>query len=161
MKNRKIHFVTQAALIAAIYVVMTYLFSPLSFSAVQVRLSEALMIMPLFTASAVPGLFIGCLIGNILGGALLPDIVFGSIATLIGAVLTYRLREKGPVISMIPPIVSNSIIIPFVLKYAYGINMPVLLMVITVGIGEIISCGLLGNLLYRALTRCRFIFSQN
>ena len=84
------------AMIAAIYVVLTYVFAPFSFGEVQVRISEALTILPVFTPAAIPGLFIGCLIGNILGGAILPDIIFGSIATLIGAFFTWKLREKSP-----------------------------------------------------------------
>ena len=87
MKNQKVTFMTQAAMIAAIYVVLTYVFAPFSFGEVQVRIAEALTILPLFTPAAIPGLFVGCLIGNILGGAVLPDILCGSLATLIGAFL--------------------------------------------------------------------------
>ena len=112
---------TQAAMIAAIYVVLTYVFAPFSFGEVQVRISEALTILPVFTPAAIPGLFIGCLVGNILGGAILPDIIFGSIATLIGAFFTWKLREKSPYFAPIPPIVSNIIIVPFVLRYGYGV----------------------------------------
>ena len=119
MKNRNINFMTQAAMIAAIYVVLTYVFAPFSFGEVQVRISEALTILPVFTPAAIPGLFIGCLVGNILGGAILPDIIFGSIATLIGAFFTWKLRKKSPYFAPIPPIVSNIIIVPFVLRYGY------------------------------------------
>ena len=86
MKNKSVTFLTQAAMIAAIYVVLTMIFAPFSFGEVQVRVAEALTILPIFTPAAIPGLFVGCLIGNITGGAVLPDIIFGSIATLIGAV---------------------------------------------------------------------------
>ena len=106
MKNRNINFMTQAAMIAAIYVVLTYVFAPFSFGEVQVRISEALTILPVFTPAAIPGLFIGCLVGNILGGAILPDIIFGSIATLIGAFFTWKLRKKSPYFAPIPPIVT-------------------------------------------------------
>ena len=75
MRNKNAAFLTQAAMIAAIYVVLTYVFAPISFGEIQVRIAEALTILPLFTPAAVPGLFIGCLVGNIIGGALLPDIV--------------------------------------------------------------------------------------
>ena len=85
---------TQAAMIAAIYVVLTYVFAPFSFGEVQIRIAEALTILPVFTPAAIPGLFVGCIVGNILGGAILPDIIFGSIATLIGAFFTYQLRNK-------------------------------------------------------------------
>ena len=153
MRNQKLLFMTQAAMIAAIYVVLTVIFAPFSFGEVQVRIAEALTILPVFTPAAVPGLFVGCLIGNILGGAALPDIIFGSLATLIGAVFTWKLRNAKPFFAPIPPIVSNTIIVPFVLRYAYGILLPIPLMMLTVGIGEILSCGVLGLVLYYALDR--------
>ena len=157
MKNQKITFMTQAAMIAAAYVVLTLLFRPISFGEIQVRISEALTILPLFTPAAVPGVFVGCLIANIIGGAILPDIVFGSLATLIGAVFTYRLKELNPFLGPIPPIVSNTIIVPFVLVYGYGVNLPIPFLMLTVGIGEVLSCGVLGLLLYTALKRYRTI----
>ena len=117
------------------------------------RISEALTILPVFTAAAVPGLFIGCLIGNTLGGALIPDIIFGSLATLIGAFFTRKLRNAKPYFAPIPPIVANALIVPFVLRYAYGVLMPIPLMMLTVGIGEVLSCGVLGLALYYALRK--------
>ena len=153
MRKKNAAFLTQAAMIAAIYVVQTYVFAPISFGEIQVRIAEALTILPLFTPAAVPGLFIGCLVGNIIGGALLPDIVFGSIATLIGAICTYLLRNQKPVFGTIPPMVSNTIIVPFVLKYAYGVALPIPFLMVTVGVGEIISCGILGMIVYYALNR--------
>ena len=90
MKNKNITFMTQAAMIAAIYVVLTYVFAPFSFGEVQIRIAEALTILPAFTPAAIPGLFVGCFIGNTLGGAILPDIICGSLATLIGACFTYH-----------------------------------------------------------------------
>ena len=134
MKNKNISFMTQAAMIAAIYVVLTYVFAPFSFGEVQVRISEALTILPVFTPAAIPGLFIGCLIGNILGGAILPDIIFGSIATLIGAFFTWKLREKSPYLAPVPPIIANILIVPFVLRYGYGVALPIPFMMCTVGI---------------------------
>ena len=94
-QNSKVLFLAQAAMIAAIYVVLTVLGASLAFGEVQIRFAEALTILPVFTPAAIPGLFIGCLLGNILGGAILPDIIFGSIATLIGAVFTRMLRNKS------------------------------------------------------------------
>lgn len=157
MKNNNVTFLTQAAMIAAIYVVLTLLFRPISFGEIQVRISEALTILPLFTPAAVPGVFVGCLIANIIGGGILPDILFGSLATLIGAVLTYRLRERTPILAPIPPIAANTVIVPFVLFYGYGVNLPIPFMMLTVGIGEMLSCGVLGLLLYTALRRYRTI----
>ncbi len=162
MKNQKVYFMTQAAMIAAIYVVLTYVFAPFSFGEVQVRISEALTILPLFTPAAIPGLFVGCLIGNIMGGAILPDIIFGSLATLIGAIFTYLLREKSPYIAPLPPIISNTIIVPLVLRFAYGTNLQIPFMMLTVGIGEVISCGFLGMIVYFALRKySKVLFPQH
>ena len=157
MKNKHAAFLTQAAMIAAIYVVLTLLFRPVSFGEIQVRIAEALTILTLFTPAAVPGVFAGCLIANILGGGILVDIIFGSLATLIGAVLTYRLRNCAPLLGPLPPIASNTVIIPFVLFYGYGFNLPIPFMMLTVGIGEVLSCGLLGLTLYFALKRYKFV----
>ena len=143
----------QAAMIAALYVVLTMVFAPFSFREIQVRVSEALTILPAFTPAAVPGLFIGCLLANLLGGAAVPDVIFGSLATLIGAFFTWKLRNKHPFLAPVPPILSNMLIIPFVLRYAYGVPMAIPLMMLTVGFGEVLSCGVLGMLLYDALKK--------
>ena len=153
MKENKVTFLTQAAMIAAIYVVLTYVFAPFSFGEIQIRISEALTILPLFTPAAIPGLFIGCLIGNILGGAILPDIIFGSLATLLGAVFTWLLRGHSKFLGPVPPIAANTIIVPFVLRYGYSIVLPIPFMMLTVGIGEVLSCGVLGMIVYFALAR--------
>ena len=153
MEENKVTFQTQAAMIAAIYVVLTYVFAPFSFGEIQIRISEALTILPLFTPAAIPGLFIGCLIGNILGGAILPDIIFGSLATLLGAVFTWLLRGHSKFLGPVPPIAANTIIVPFVLRYGYGIVLPIPFMMLTVGIGEVLSCGVLGMIVYFALAR--------
>lgn len=152
MKSGKSLFLTQAALIAALYVVLTEvsnLFGLASF-AVQIRFSEALTILPFFTPAAIPGLFVGCIISNLLVSANLFDIIFGSLATLIGAVFTYNIRiygskstKKAMWLTPVPPIISNTLIIPLVLKYAYGLE-PIWLSFITVFLGELISCGILG-----------------
>ena len=130
MKNQKTLFLAQAAIIAAIYVVLTVAFAPLSYGEIQVRFSEALTVLPYFTPAAVPGLFIGCLIANFMGGAVLPDIIFGSIATLLGA-LGSRFLRKNKYLVPVPPILANAIIVPFVLRYAYGIPTPIWMMMIT------------------------------
>ena len=163
MNHRKsILFIARGAMIAAVYVVLTVVFAPISFKEIQVRISEALTILPVFTPAAVPGLAVGCLLANIIGGAALPDVVFGTVATLIGAVGTRLLRKRKPVLAVMPPIISNALIIPFVLRYAYGVNLPIPLMMGTVGLGEVISCGILGLLLYKALSPHRkTIFGDN
>ena len=120
MKSKNTMFLVQAATIGAIYVVLTLLFAPLSYGEVQVRFSEALTILPYFTPAAIPGLFVGCILSNLLGGAIPVDIIFGSIATLIGAVFTYKLRGSSKWLAPLPPIVANTVIVPFVLYYGYG-----------------------------------------
>ena len=153
MKKKSVLFMTQASMIATIYVVLTIIFAPFGFGNIQVRIAEALTILPAFTPAAIPGLFIGCIIGNLIGGAVLPDIIFGSLATLIGACFTFLLKNKHPYLAPIPPILSNTLIIPFVLQYAYGLELPIPFMMLTIGIGEILSCGLLGMILYTALAK--------
>ena len=155
MKNQKVMFVTRAAMIAAIYVVLSVVFAPFGSKAVQVRIAEALTILPFFSPAAVPGLFVGCLIGNVLAGGILPDVIFGSLATLIGALGTRALRGTRPILGALPPIISNMIIVPLVLRYGYGDPLPIPYMMLTVGIGEIISCGVLGMILYAALKPIR------
>ncbi len=155
MKPSKADSITQAAIIAALYVVLTFIANAfgLASHAIQVRFSEALTILPFFTPAAIPGLTIGCLLSNILTGCALLDIIFGSLATLIGAVFTYRLR-RSKWLAPVPPIVANTLIIPFVLLYAYGV--PTLgASFVTVAIGEIISCGILGMLLLFTLDKYR------
>ncbi|MBQ8207425.1 MAG: QueT transporter family protein [Clostridia bacterium] len=148
MKHKGILYLTQGAIIAALYVVLTLLANMLGLAnyAVQVRFSEALTVLPIFTPAAIPGLFIGCLISNLLSGCVIWDVIFGSIATLLGALGTYLLRRhKLP--ALLPPILANTLIIPFVLVYAYGAEGALPFFMLTVGLGEIISCGILGYLL--------------
>jgi uncharacterized membrane protein len=152
--SKKVLFLAQAGLIAAAYVVITVLGAAYSFGEVQVRFSEMLTILPYFTPAAIPGLFIGCIIGNILGGAVIPDVVFGSLATLAAAVATYYLRKKKSLIlAAVPPVVANALVVPFVLKYAYGVNLPIPFMMLTVGAGEAISAGVFGVLLGKTLDK--------
>ncbi len=160
MKNKSVLFWTQAAMIAALYVALTIIFAPFSFGQIQVRIAESLTILPVFTPAAIPGLFAGCLIGNVLGGAIFPDIIFGSFATLIGAFFTYLLRKKNKYLAPLPPIISNTTIIPFVLRYAYGLYLPITFLMLTVCIGEVISCGVLGMILYTALEKHKWLTQQ-
>ena len=156
-QTRRLHTasITQAAIIAALYIVLTFFANALGLAnyAIQVRFSESLTVLPYFTKASIPGLFIGCLLSNILTGCALPDIIFGSLATLVGSITTYALR-KYKWAAPLGPIVSNAIIVPFVLLYAYGIQ-PLWLSFITVTIGEIISCGVLGMILLTTLERYR------
>ena len=156
MRNKNVRFITQAALIAAIYVVLTIFISAfnLASGAIQVRISEALTILPYFTPAAIPGLWIGCLLSNLLTGCMPFDVVFGSLATLLGAVGTYLLR-KNKWLAPIPPIVSNTLIVPFVLAYVYNAKGTIPFFMLTVGIGEVISCYVLGSILLNVLNRYR------
>ena len=146
---------TQGAMIAALYVVLTMAFAPISFGPMQLRIAEALTILPLFTSAAVPGLFAGCILANILGGGVIWDIIFGSLATLIGAWLGYKLRENRWLVPL-PAVVSNTLIIPFVLRYGYGVaDIPLPLMMVYIAAGEIAGCYILGELLGSLLLRYR------
>ena len=163
MKKRNVLFLTQAAMIAAVYVVLTFIANALGLAnyAVQVRFSEALTVLPYFTPAAIPGLWIGCLLSNILMGCALPDIIFGSMATLLGALGTYALRRQKW-LAPLCPILCNMFIIPLVLIYGYGLLIEGIsrwqcygYYCLTVGLGELISCGVLGMILLYALQRYR------
>ena len=153
-------FICQAGIIAALYVALTFVFAPISFGAVQVRIAEALTILPIFTPAAIPGLFVGCLIGNFLGGGIILDVIFGSIATLLGAIGTYLLRKKNPIFGTIPPIVANTLIVPFVIKYAYADEMALPLIMLMILGGEVLSCGVLGGMLGLSLKKTKLAFSK-
>lgn len=151
MKEKTLHL-TRAALIAALYVILTFLAQifGLASGAIQFRLSEALTCMPLFYKEAIPGLWIGCILANLLTGCAMWDIVFGSVATLLGALGTYYIGRKKPVLGPVFPIASNMLIVPAVLQQVYGSADSYWFLMVTVGIGEIVCCGLLGMLLYKA-----------
>ena len=156
MRSKRVKYITQAAMIAAIYVVLTMFISAfnLASGAIQIRISEALTVLPAFTPAAIPGLFIGCFISNLLSGGLILDVIFGSLATLIGACGTYLLRKWKWAVP-IPPIVSNVLIVPFVLAYVYHLPGGVPYFMVTVGIGQIISCGVLGIIVYGIIAKHR------
>jgi len=159
MKN-KAFFITQAAAIAALYTVLTVMAGAfgLANGAIQVRFSEALTILPYFTPAAIPGLFVGCIVSNILTGCVIWDIVFGSLATLIGAIGTYYLSRKvSKWLSPVPPILANTLIVPFVLAFAYGAEGGIPFLMLTVGAGEVLSCGVLGLILQNAIEPTRKI----
>jgi len=161
MKIQRTQWIAQGAVIAALYVVLTLLANALGLAgmAIQVRFSEALTVLPYMTSAAVPGLFLGCLISNLLIGAMLPDVIFGSLATLLGAVGTYLIgaaavkrngyngrymNSKLRWLAPIPPIAANAMIIPYLLAYVYRLEGGLPYFFVTVGIGEVISCGILG-----------------
>ncbi len=142
-------YLTHAAIIAAVYVVLTIIFAPISYGQVQVRISEALTVLPYFTPAAIPGLFIGCIIANIYGGAGIIDIIFGSLATLFAAFLSYKMPKKYLV--PLPPIIINAIVIGFVLNHVLGV--PLFITMAWVGLGQLISCYGIGYPLMLLLER--------
>ena len=156
MKKFDVKTLTIGGAIAALYVVLTLVANAfgLASGAIQVHLSEALTILPCFTAAAVPGLTVGCILANIITGCALWDVVFGSLATLIGAAGTYLLRKK-PLLAWFPPVLSNAIIVPIVLQKVYGVPDSFWYLMLTVGAGEVIACGILGLLLYKALSKTK------
>ena len=155
MKTNKVQFMTQAAMIAAIYVVLCVVFQPISYGPIQTRIAEALTVLPFFTPAAIPGLFVGCLIANVLGGGIILDVIAGSVATLIAAFATYALRNKSKYLASVPPVAANALIIPWVLKYGYGEPLPILFMMGTVALGEILTATIIGTILLLVLDRYR------
>ena len=169
-KNSNIMSLVTAAMIAALYVVLSFAISAfgLASGAIQVRVSEALTILPYFTTAAIPGLTIGCLLFNLLSGAAVLDVIFGTLATLIGAVVSYFIGRAAKKIAWmkflvpVPPILANAFIVPWVLRTAYGLADAYWYLFVTVGIGEIISCGVLGMVLMYALLPIRnVLFKEN
>ena len=160
MRNKKVLFITQAAIIAAIYVVLTVFIAAfnLASGSIQVRISEALCVLPYFTPAAIPGVTIGCLIANLVTGASIFDSVFGSLATLLGALATYILR-RNKFLCTIPPVITNALIIPPILIFAYkipsviwkGFDITWIFTAVTVGLGEVISVCILGSVLIKVL----------
>jgi uncharacterized membrane protein len=144
--------IVSGAAIAAVYVVLTVLAASVNLAsgAIQVRFSEALTVLPFFTPTAVPGLAVGCLLSNILTGCALPDIIFGTLATLLGALGT-RMLKGHRFLCTLPPVIANTLIVPFVLTYAYQIPGGIPYLMLTVGIGEVIACMILGQILLTAL----------
>lgn len=161
MRNSKALYITKAAIIAALYVVLTMLTGAFGSAAgpIQIRISEALTILPFFMPEAVPGLFIGCLLGNIFTGCLPWDIVFGSIATLIGAIGTYYIGKANlpdkykKWLAPLPPIISNTLIIPYILIKVYHIDGVYPYFMLTIGLSEILSAGILGMIFLFSLKR--------
>lgn len=148
-ERNKTSYLARAAVIAAIYALITYLFKPISYGMIQVRVSEALTLLPLVESSAIPGLFIGCLIANILGGMGPWDIYFGSIITLVAACITARM--PGPVLGSLPPIILNALGVAYYLSIIYDV--PYLLTALYIGLGQIISVAGLGIPLFYLIQR--------
>ncbi len=151
--NKNVIFICQAAIIAALYVVLTMLIGAFASGPIQIRISEALTVLPYFTPAAIPGLTIGCFFANLFTGCAAPDVLFGTLATLLGALGSYALRNRSKWLIPLPPVIANTIIVPFVLRYAYHLPDAIPYMMATVGIGEILSCYILGMFLLFALDK--------
>jgi uncharacterized membrane protein len=168
-KNITTRFITYAALIAALYTALTLIavlipgVGTISFGPVQIRFSEALTVLPAFTPAAIPGLFIGCLISNIVGvsmglGAGVLDIVFGSLATLLSAYLSYLLRGKKWLVPL-PPVVINAVVIGAILSFV--LELPLAGTILSVGAGQVGACYVLGMALYYILDKNRNSIFKN
>ena len=157
MDNRqRLLKVCTAGIIAALYTVLTVLVGSfgLASGAVQLRVSEALCVLPFFTSAAIPGLTVGCLLSNLFLGCLWQDVVFGTLATLIGALGAYYLRRWYYLVPL-PTVIANTVIVPAVLAYAYHAEGGLAFLCFTVGLGEILSAYVLGMIFLLALRRNR------
>lgn len=164
--TNKSEFIVKQAMIAAIYTVLSVCLSAISYGTVQVRVSEALTLLPVFALGNVWGVTIGCFLTNVIGfftganilGAL--DAVFGTAATLVAALLTYAFRNvrfKGlPIAAAIPPVIVNAVVIGMELCVLIngGFN-PVVFwaQAVSVGVGQLLSCGVIGLIMVRVIER--------
>lgn len=166
MKNDKttLYQIAFGALIAALYSALTYAFAPISYNAVQFRISEVLTILPCFTPAAIPGLTVGCIIANI--GSFNPiDMVVGTFATLLAAIATYLFRNvkiKGiPFISFLAPVVFNGIIVGLEIAIVFVKNIKTFpVNALWVALGELVVVFVLGIPLYLLLQNHKDIFDK-
>ncbi|MBE6632905.1 MAG: QueT transporter family protein [Ruminococcaceae bacterium] len=150
----RIRYLCYAAMIAAVYTVLTYVIGSfgLANGVIQLRLSEALCILPVFLPAAIPGLTVGCFLSNLLLACPWQDVVFGALATLLGAIGT-RLLKKFPLLSPLPAVLSNTLIIPFVLAFVYHAEEGLPFLFLSVGLGELLSAYICGILLWSVLKK--------
>ena len=159
MKNLSVRRLVRCAVIAAVYVVVCLVLAPFSYGAVQVRVAEALCLLPVFGAESIVGVTLGCFLANLLGSTVV-DVVFGTLATLLACLVTYKLRDirvKGLAIpASLPPVVFNMIIVgAFEITFFFSDGAPTAMLAVfnavTVGIGELISCTILGVALVKLI----------
>ena len=146
------HALARGAIIAALYTALTVLLAPLSYGEVQIRFSEAFTLLPILMPEAVPALLVGCLLSNILGGCSIFDIVFGSLATLLAAVCTRRLRDKFWLAALMP-VLFNGVIVGAVVHFCYSTAIALPLCMLSVAAGEAVACLVVGPLLISVLRR--------
>lgn len=161
----------RAAMVAAIYVVLCLVLAPSSYGAVQVRLAEMLCLLPVFGAEYIVAVTLGCFLANLLGSTLV-DVVFGTAATLVACLITYAVRKVRvgglAIPAAVPPIVSNAVIVgalelTFFLPGVTGTAALAAWNALTVGIGEVVSCGILGVALVKLIesnTGLRRLFGE-
>ena len=152
MRNFSAKKLARGAVIAALYAALTIALAPISYGAVQVRISEAMTLLPILMPEAVAGVTLGCFLANLLGGSMLPDIVFGTLATFLAALATRRLRQRL-IPAALMPVLFNGLIVGPVVHFCYAPEMPLLLCMLSVAAGEAVACLVLGPLLIRALRR--------
>ncbi|MCR1976050.1 QueT transporter family protein [Clostridium sporogenes] len=161
LQNKKISKLVFSAVIAAIYTVLTLLLAPISYGQIQVRISESLTLLPFLSSYSIWGVFLGCIISNLIGGNGIIDVVFGSLATLIAAILTYYIGKSNlkfkKYLAPLPPIIINAVVIGFILNYT--LKLPLLLSIIWVGLGEAISCYVLGLILISIIEKNKKLMS--
>ncbi|AVQ39641.1 QueT transporter family protein [Clostridium botulinum] len=161
LQNKKISKLVFSAVIAAIYTVLTLLLAPISYGQIQVRASESLTLLPFLSSYSIWGVFLGCIISNLIGGNGIIDVVFGSLATLIAAILTYYIGKSNlkfkKYLAPLPPIIINAVVIGFILNYT--LKLPLLISIIWVGLGEAISCYVLGLILISIIEKNKKLMS--
>lgn len=155
MNSKKVNHLVLSSLIAALYAVLTISMAPMGYGQFQLRVAEAMTILPFFSYFPIPGLFIGCIIANLASGFGIVDIVFGSLATLLAGIATYYIGKSNlpykKILAPLPPVIINALVVGAILKYTA--NLPFIPSVISVGIGEALSCYLLGLMLLSLIER--------
>ena len=151
----KVTLLARSGVTAALYALLTLALAPISYGLVQCRVSEAMCVLPWFSSAAVPGLFAGCLLANLIAGAPLYDVVFGSLATLLAALLTRWMRRCGlsRYLAPLPSVVLNAVIVGTLLYYVYELPVSLPLAMLSVGAGQAVACYGLGIPLLLALER--------
>ena len=138
MKSGRGKYIAAAAVIAALYTALTLVLSPISYNVMQLRFSEGMSVLALYTPAAVPGLFVGCFMANILGPGGITDALFGSIATLIGC-LGIRALKKEPWLALCTVVISNAVIVGLELRYVFSLEMSPAVCMMWIALGEAVS----------------------
>ncbi len=150
--NLSTKYIAQVGIVGSLYAAITIILAPISYGPIQVRVSEALTILPYLTPAAIPGLFIGCVVANIFGGLGIYDIVGGSLCTLLAAFLTYlSSRTRKPILAPLPPVLVNAFGVSLYLHFLF--QLPYWITVVYIGVGETAACFILGYPLLKILLK--------